>query len=148
MIYEERRATSIEKKAKKTEGKTFLPEDIDVSILQTIKYKYPKNKIMVNLESDEFSCLCPFSGLPDYARLNIKYVPDKRLIELKSLKYYLYAFRNVRVYNEHAVNKILNDLRKVLVPRELAVEAEFTARGGIRNKVSVSFSRNEKRTNR
>ena len=148
MIYEDRLTSSIEKKAKKTEGRVFLPKDIDVSILQTIKYKYPRSRITVNLESDEFTCLCPFSGLPDYARLNIKYVPDKRLIELKSLKYYLYAFRNVRVYNEHVVNKILNDLKKVLSPRELVVEAEFTARGGIRNKVSASFSRNEKRTNR
>lgn len=148
MIYEDRPVSSIEKKAKKTEGKTFLPEDIDTSILETIKYKYPKKRITVNLESDEFTCLCPFSGLPDYARINIKYVPDKKLIELKSLKYYLYAFRNVRVYNEHAVNKILNDLRKALRPRELTVEAEFTARGGIKNRVSASFSRNEERTNR
>jgi len=148
MIYEDRLTSSIEKKAKKTEGKTFSPQDIDISILQTIKYKYPKNKTLVNLESDEFTCLCPFSGLPDYARVNIKYIPDKKLIELKSLKYYLYAFRSVKVYNEHAVNKILDDLKNLLNPRELTVEAEFSARGGIKNKVSASFSRNEKRTNR
>ncbi len=145
MIYKDRVSSSIEKKAKKTQGKTFLPRDIDVSILKTIKYEYPGNKISVNLESDEFTCLCPFSGLPDYARVNIKYVPDKKLIELKSLKYYLYAFRNVKVYNEHAVNKILNDLKEVLKPRELTIEAEFTARGGIKNKVSASFSRDEER---
>jgi len=148
MIYEDRLTSSIEKKAKKTEGKTFSPQDIDISILQTIKYKYPKNKTLVNLESDEFTCLCPFSGLPDYARVNIKYIPDKKLIELKSLKYYLYAFRSVKVYNEHAVNKILDDLKNLLNPRELTVEAEFSARGGIKNKVSASFSRNGKRTNR
>ena len=145
MVYEDRLTSSIEKKAKKTQGKTFLPEDIDITILKTIKYKYPENKILVNLESDEFTCLCPFSGLPDYAHINIKYIPDKKLIELKSLKYYLYAFRNVKVYNEHAVNKILNDLKKILAPQELIVEAEFTARGGIKNKVSASFLRNEKR---
>ena len=148
MIYEDRIPSSIEEKAKKTQGKTFLPEDIDTSILKTIKYKYPGSRITVNLESEEFTCLCPFSGLPDYARINIRYVPNKKLIELKSLKYYLYAFRNVKVYNEHAVNKILKDLKKVLDPEEITVEAEFTARGGIKNKVSASFFRNEKRSNR
>jgi len=139
MIYPDRTSSSVEKKAQKTAGKLFLPKDIDTSILQTISYEYPKRKITVELKSEEFTCVCPFSGLPDFAKLTIRYIPRKKLIELKSLKYYFYAFRNVKVYNEHAVNKILEDLVKVLTPYEITIEAEFTSRGGIKNKVSASY---------
>ena len=137
MIYEDRTPIPLEKKAKKTAGKVFLPKDIDSTILQTFPYEYPKRKVVVELTSDEFSCLCPFSGLPDFAFLTIRYVPRRKIIELKSLKYYLYAFRNVKVYNEHVVNKILEDLEKVLKPHEITIEGEFTSRGGIKNKVKA-----------
>lgn len=135
MIYENRKTTPIERKAQKTTGKLYTPEDIDVTILQTISYQYPKRKIQVELTNDEFTCVCPYSGLPDFAQLTIKYVPRRKLIELKSLKYYLYAFRNVKIYNEHVVNKVLEDLKKLLKPHEIAVIGEFTSRGGIRNRV-------------
>lgn len=138
MIYSDRVSSQIEKKAQKTAGKLFLPKDIESGILQTIAYQYPHRKITVELTNDEFTCVCPFSGLPDFAKLTIRYVPRKKLIELKSLKYYLYAFRNVKVYNEHATNKILEDLVLVLKPYEITIEAEFTSRGGIKNKVSAS----------
>ena len=141
MIYEERETPSPEQKAKKTQSSTFLPEDIDVSILKTIDYEYPQNEINIKLQCDEVTCLCPFSGLPDFAHLSITYVPRKLLIETKSLKYYLYAFRGVKVYNEHAVNKIIQDLSRVLGPRRITVEAEFTARGGIKSKVIFSLPR-------
>ena len=137
MIYGDRKASSLEKKAKKTAGKVYTKKDIDASILQTIPYEYPKRKIQVELTSDEFTCLCPYSGLPDFAYLTLSYVPRRKLIELKSLKYYLYAFRNVKIYNEHAINKILEDLAKVLKPYEITVMGEFTSRGGIKNKVSA-----------
>ena len=139
MIYEDRIPISLEKKASKTAGKAFLPKDIDSTILQTFVYEYPKRKIAVELTSDEFSCLCPFSGLPDFAFLTIRYIPRRKIIELKSLKYYLYSFRNVKTYNEHVVNKIIEDLSKVLKPHEITIEGEFTSRGGIKNKVIVSY---------
>ncbi|OQX81573.1 MAG: hypothetical protein B6D56_02000 [Candidatus Omnitrophica bacterium 4484_70.1] len=139
MIYEEREVNFLEKKAKKTQGKTFLPQNIESDILQTIDYEYPQRKIIVELCTNEFSCLCPFSQLPDFARLTIKYIPRKKLIELKSLKYYLFAYRNVKIYNEHAVNKILDDLKKVLNPYELTVIGEFTIRGGIKNTVTAHY---------
>ena len=139
MIYEDRVESDLEKKAKKVQGKTFVPEDIDFSLLHTIPYRYPGRKITVELASNEFTCLCPFSGLPDFAVLTIIYVPGKKLIELKSLKYYLYAYRNVKVYNEHVINKILDDLKNVLAPREITVIGEFTSRGGIRNKVVATY---------
>jgi 7-cyano-7-deazaguanine reductase len=80
MIYEDRKQDLIEKKAKKTLGNTFLPKDIDSSILQTIAYEYPYRKINIELTSEEFTCLCPFSGLPDFARITIQYIPHKKLI--------------------------------------------------------------------
>jgi len=95
MIYQDRTASSLEKKAKKILGETYSKEDIDRTILQTIAYEYPKRKITVETTTDEFTCLCPYSGLPDFAHLTIGYIPKSRLIELKSLKYYLYSFRQV-----------------------------------------------------
>ena len=144
MIYEDRESNEIETKAKKTLGRTFSAKDIDVTILKTISYQYPQNKIDVEFTTDEFTCLCPFSGLPDFAVLTVCYVPSRRLIELKSLKYYLYSFRNVKIYNEHVVNKILGDLKKVLKPQKITIEAQFTNRGGIKNKVIVSYSSHKK----
>jgi 7-cyano-7-deazaguanine reductase len=139
MIYKDRYVDPLEKKAKRTLGGTFLPKDIDVTILQTIKYEYPHRKINVELTSDEFTSICPFSGLPDFAVIAITYVPRKKLIELKSLKYYLYSYRNVKIYNEHVVNKILEDLKKVLSPYEICVTACFTVRGGAKNKVTAQY---------
>ncbi|MBN3039669.1 MAG: NADPH-dependent 7-cyano-7-deazaguanine reductase QueF [Candidatus Omnitrophica bacterium] len=139
MIYKDRKPISIEKKAKKTASKSFLPKDIDTSILQTIKYEYPKTKIEVQLTTNEFTCICPFSGLPDFASLAISYIPRYKLIEMKSLKYYLYAYRNVKIYNEHVVNKIIEDLKKALNPFEMTVIGEFTSRGGVDNRVTAHF---------
>jgi 7-cyano-7-deazaguanine reductase len=141
MIYEKREISPLEKKAKKTVSRSFLAEDIDVSILQTIPYKYSKKIIDVQLSSQEFSCVCPYSDLPDFACLSIRYTPYKKLIELKSLKYYIYAFRNVKIYNEHLVNKIMEDLKKVLNPRKIEITAEFSCRGGITNKVVATFTK-------
>lgn len=145
MIYQNRKESRQEEKAKKTVSKSFLPEEIDVSILETIPYKYSGSKTDVELSFSEFSCICPFSGLPDFARLTIKYVPWKKLVELKSLKYYFYAFRNVKIYNEHVVNKIKRDLKNVLCPRSLEIIAEFTVRGGIKNKVTANFKSKKNR---
>ncbi|MCM8774426.1 MAG: preQ(1) synthase [Candidatus Omnitrophica bacterium] len=137
MIYEDRKVTLPEIKAKKTQGKTFLPEDIDIDILKSIDYT--GKRILIELVTDEFTCLCPFSGLPDFARITIRYIPYNKIVELKSLKYYFYAFRNVKIYNENVVNKILEDLKKLLSPYYLSVEADFTTRGGIKNKVHLYY---------
>ncbi len=138
----------MERKAQKTAAgasrrlaPAYTKKDIDTSILQTLKYEYPKRKITVESTTDEFTCICPYSGLPDFAKLTIKYVPRRKLIELKSLKYYLYAFRQVKIFNEHAINKILQDLQKALKPYEITVIGEFTSRGGIKNKVTANYKK-------
>jgi len=139
MIYEDRIETDLEAKAKKFQAKTFTVRDLDKDMLLTMPFDYPERKTLVEMSCDEFTCLCPFSGLPDFARIVISYVPARKLIEMKSLKYYLYAFRNLKVYNEHAVNKIMDDLKKTLSPREITVTGYFTSRGGITNKVTASY---------
>jgi 7-cyano-7-deazaguanine reductase len=141
MIYKDRSSVDIEKKALKTIGKFYKISDIDSTILQSIPYEYPQRKINIETKCDEFTCVCPFSGLPDFAKLTISYVPRKKLIELKSLKYYLVAFRNVKVYNEHAVNKILEDLAKAVGPWGMTITGEFTARGGITNKITATWEK-------
>ena len=139
MIYKDRKIDPLEARAKKTAAKLFLPRDIDSGILSAIPYEYPRRKINVEMTSEEFTCVCPYSGLPDFAKIKIRYIPHLKLVEMKSLKYYLYAFRNVKVYNEHAVNKILEDLVKVIKPYAIEIVASFTNRGGINNTVTASY---------
>ena len=107
---------------------------IDVDILETIAFEYPDSKTEVVYETDEFTAVCPWTGLPDFATLVIRYIPGKSLVELKSLKYYLTSYRNVGILQEHAVNRILNDLVRLLQPISMVVEAEFKERGGMKTK--------------
>jgi 7-cyano-7-deazaguanine reductase len=139
MIYEDRVEDLSEKKAKAVIGRFAKISDIDISILKTLDYEYPEREIEVQMTTDEFTCVCPFSGLPDFAKLTITYAPAKKIVEMKSLKYYLYAFRGVKVYNEHVANKILEDLSKLLKPRRMFLVMEFTNRGGICNKVTATY---------
>jgi 7-cyano-7-deazaguanine reductase len=116
----------------KAEGKIFKfdsEKGIRADFLETIEYKGETQDI--TYETDELSAVCPFSGLPDYGFLRINYVPDKKIIELKSLKYYLISFRNVGIYQEALTNRIFKDLKKVLKPRYLRVETDYNTRGGI-----------------
>lgn len=141
MVYEDRYESDIEKKAKKTIGKGISPDDIDSSMLITIDYKYSKNPGVVVYETDEFTSLCPFSELPDFGKITIRYIPDKKIVELKSLKYYLYSYRQVKIYMEEVVSKILEDLVKILKPLEMEVRGKFNVRGGISTEVRSHYCR-------
>lgn len=112
---------------------------IDVDVLEAIPFEYPQSGTEVVYETDEFTFVCPWTGLPDFARLTIRYVPNKLLVELKSLKYYLTSFRNVGILQEHAINRILNDLVKLIQPATMTIEAEYKERGGIKTKASVKY---------
>ncbi|HOT46727.1 MAG TPA: preQ(1) synthase [Spirochaetota bacterium] len=114
------------------EGKTFNFEDensIRDNFLETIDYD--GNPQEITYETDEFSAVCPFSGLPDIGRVVMVYVPDRKLVELKSLKYYFVSFRNVGIYQEAATNRIYNDLYRCLKPKYLMVKTVYNVRGGI-----------------
>jgi 7-cyano-7-deazaguanine reductase len=114
---------------------------IDLAVLETIPFDYPGSATEVVYETDEFTCVCPWSGLPDFARLVIRYTPDRYLVELKSLKYYLTSFRNVGILQEHAVNRIRQDLVPLLDPISLVVEANYRERGGITTRAVATYTK-------
>ena len=117
---------------------------IDAAVLETVPFDYPGSVTEVVYETDEFTSVCPWTGLPDFARLVIRYVPGDSLVELKSLKYYLTSYRNVGILQEHAVNRILQDLVQLLQPVSMVVEGDFKERGGIRTQAVARYERNDK----
>jgi 7-cyano-7-deazaguanine reductase len=94
---------------------------------------------LVTLETDEFTCLCPMTGQPDFASIVVKYIPDKNVVESKSFKLYLWSYRNEGVFHEHVVNTILDDLVRVLDPHWCKVVGAFNVRGGIGITVESEF---------
>jgi len=119
---------------------TQTEEAIDTDVLETIPFAYPGSATEVIYETEEFTSVCPWTGLPDFARLKIHYIPDHSLMELKSLKYYLTSYRNVGILQEHAVNHILQDLVHLVQPISMTVEAEYKERGGIKSRAVAKYS--------
>jgi 7-cyano-7-deazaguanine reductase len=122
------------------EGRTIPfvgPEEIDVAVLEAFGYEGPDQRIVT--ETKEFSAVCPYSGLPDYAVLRIEYVPSDRCIELKSLKYYVNSYRNVGIFQEHATARIAGDLWRVLQPKQLEVRTVYNVRGGFDTTCTVTL---------
>jgi 7-cyano-7-deazaguanine reductase len=105
--------------------------------LETFSNPYPARDYEIRLECPEFTCLCPRTGQPDFAVLRVRYIPDHRCIELKSLKLYLWSYRDIGTYHEAVVNKIFDDLVKAARPRRLEIEGDFLVRGGIHTVVKV-----------
>ncbi len=115
---------------------------IDVAVLEAMPFGFPESATEVVYETEEFTFVCPWTGLPDFARLVIGYIPERSLIELKSLKYYLTSFRNVGILQEHAVNRILQDLVSLLAPASMTVEAEYRERGGMKTRATAKYRKN------
>ena len=115
-------------------------EAIDPQCLLSFQYEYPEQDSEVSLDTDEFTAVCPWTGLPDYGTLQISYVPDQSCIELKSLKYYLLSYRDVGIVQEHAANRILRDLVALCQPRNMKVTLDYKVRGGINTSVSVEYT--------
>jgi len=123
------------------EGRRFPfdgEESVTPNVLETFPYEYPSRDALVEIDSDEWSCVCPFSGLPDFGTLTVSYVPSDACIELKSLKYYLTSFRNVGIYQEHAANRVLEDLVACCEPRWMEIELDYRLRGGLHTVVTVA----------
>lgn len=115
-----------------TPFKVESPDVIQTSLLEPIEYAYKsKRSIDIQIKQPEYTSVCPMTGLPDNGCITIDYRPDALLVELKSLKYYLLQYRNVGMFYEHVVNKILEDLVEVLSPLSMKVTGGFTPRGGI-----------------
>ena len=109
--------------------------------LLAFEYEYAGSRAEVEISTDEFTAVCPWTGLPDQGTLQIRYVPDRLCIELKSLKYYLLSYRSVGIVQEHAANRILEDLVRVCAPLRMDLRLDYQARGGIHTVVSVPYTR-------
>jgi 7-cyano-7-deazaguanine reductase len=107
--------------------------------LRTIENKYKDTDYMVELKSNEFTSVCPKTGLPDFAEVIIQYKPDRYLVEEKSLKLYLNAYRNLPIFQEHATNKLLEDFVKKIKPRWAGITTLWHPRGGISAKIEVEY---------
>ena len=99
--------------------------------LEAFPNHHPERDYIVRLETDEFTCVCPATGQPDFAHILVEYVPDQKVVESKSFKLYLWSYRDEGVFHEHVVNAILDDLVAALEPRWCRVEGTFNIRGGI-----------------
>ena len=111
--------------------KTVYKDDYAPEVLETFENKHPDNDYMVSFNCPEFTSLCPVTGQPDFGHIRVRYIADKLCIESKSLKLYLYSFRNHHTFHEEAVNRILTDMVKACKPRWMEVNGEFRPRGGI-----------------
>lgn len=118
-------------------------EAIDLAVLEAVPFDYPGSATEIVYETEEFTFVCPWTGLPDFARLVIRYVPQHSLVELKSLKYYLTSYRNVGILQEHAVNRILQDLVQLLQPVSMVIEAEYKERGGLKTKAVARYEKEQ-----
>ena len=111
--------------------KTVYADNYAPEVLETFMNKHPDNDYMVTFNCPEFTSLCPITGQPDFAKILINYVPDKLMVESKSLKLYLFSFRNRGDFHEDCINIIMKDLKKLMNPKYIEVKGIFTPRGGI-----------------
>jgi 7-cyano-7-deazaguanine reductase len=115
------------------------PNPNDPQVLDTFPNPYPDRDYEIAFECPEFTCICPKTSQPDFATLSIRYVPDRLCVELKSLKLYLWSFRNVGAFHEKVTNDIGGALVALLAPRRLEIVGDFKVRGGITTRVTVRF---------
>jgi 7-cyano-7-deazaguanine reductase len=121
-------------------GRIEMPDGVDGNVLVVLDYGYRTVRdIEIEIEQPEFTSVCPLSGLPDFGTLNIRYVPRNKIVELKSLKYYLLQYRSVGIFYEHVVNRILDDLVSMLQPKSAEIVGVFTPRGGITTRVRAQY---------
>jgi 7-cyano-7-deazaguanine reductase len=116
---------------------------INTDFLFTFDYENPEQPAEVAIDTDEFTAVCPWTGLPDQGTLQISYIPKNKCVELKSLKYYLLSFRDVGILQEHAANRILRDLVTLCEPRHMKVVLDYNVRGGLHTVVTVEHKGSE-----
>ena len=102
------------------------------TLLEVVENEYPDNNYEINISIPEFNAVCPKTGLPDFGIIQIDYVPNKLIVELKSLKLYIVAYRNFGIFHENVTNKILEDFTKACSPKKILVTGNFNPRGGIK----------------
>ena len=112
-------------------------------ILETFENQYPGREYEIDISCPEFTCICPKTGQPDFATINLKYVPDKLCIELKSLKLYMFSYRDEGAFHEHVTNEILDHIVEACSPIRAQVTGDFNVRGGIKTIVRANYFRDE-----
>jgi 7-cyano-7-deazaguanine reductase len=117
------------------------PQTVRPSVLETFAYEAAGRDQTIEIETDEFTTVCPWSGLPDFGTVRIRYVPRRRLVELRSLKFYLTAYRNVGIYQEHACARMLRDLATAARPKWMTITLDYRVRGGIHTTCRMTFGR-------
>lgn len=122
-------------------GKTDYPTSYSPDVLEVFDNKFPDQEYVVELDCKEFTALCPKTQQPDFATIWIRYSPDMKLVESKSLKIYLFSFRNQGSFHENCVNQIAKDLFKIMQPRWIEVKGNFFPRGGISINPSVRLEK-------
>jgi 7-cyano-7-deazaguanine reductase len=116
-------------------------DEMNLPSLETFEYKYRGKELKISLSCPEFTSICPFSDFPDFATIRIDYVPSELCVELKSLKLYINAFRPIKIFHEHAVNKILEDFVRACDPIAVDIEGDFNVRGNIKTVMRASYRR-------
>jgi len=117
------------------------PEAMNLPELDSFKYKYKGKEIRINFTCPEFTAICPFSDFPDFATIKIEYVPHHLCVELKSLKLYINAYRDKKIFHEHVVNRILDDFVHACDPLAVDIEGDFNIRGNIKTVIRASYRR-------
>ena len=117
-------------------------KEIKDAVLEIWDNPNPERDYDINISFSEFTCLCPRSGYPDFATIRLTYVPDRKVVELKSYKLYLNSFRDIKISHEAVVNRIYSDIEKVLEPRSMEVVADFNPRGNVKTVITVSSNKN------
>lgn len=120
-------------------GDAKLPASPAEARLETFSNPAPNRDYRIHFATDDFTSVCPVTGQPDFARIDVDYVPDRLCVESKSLKFYLASYRNERAFNEAVTNRILDDFVKACSPREVIITAQFSARGGIALTVCAEY---------
>jgi 7-cyano-7-deazaguanine reductase len=118
--------------------------NLKTPVIDTWTNQYSDREYTIELTVPEFTCICPKTGLPDFATIKIFYVPHQKCIELKSFKEYIVFYRNVGIFHEHVVNKILDDFIRACDPRRVEIIGDFNVRGGIKTVVKADYKREEK----
>ncbi len=121
-------------------SETHYPESPDEARLEAFENRYPQRNYWITFDCPEFTSRCPITNQPDFGKITIRYVPDQKCIESKSLKLYLFSFRNHNTFHEEVVNRILDDIIKACHPRKAIVFGDFNPRGGISIKVEAEYA--------
>ena len=116
-------------------------EEMNLYPLDTFKYEFVGREIWIDFTIPEFTAICPFSDFPDFATIKLKYVPNERCVELKSLKLYINSFREVKIFHEHLMNVILEDFVNAVDPLKVELEGDFNVRGNIKTMVRASYEK-------